>query len=435
MSVHAALSESTDARLHHLVNAVVGQGLLEQRNNSTNNAPVRAIIEHAIKTVPFYSESGINPSKAVSLSSLPLITREQIVGNPTQFHSCSYDSNEHIVATTSGTTGVPLRVVRDRASFYMFAFDTYREVFRLIPGLKELPEAGQYAVSLVNDNPQREDQVMINPSINYALMHRSIFGKGSVSDHKVIENLVNERAPLLYGRPRSLVQVAETYVASSARNIGKIRPRAILCSGDNLYKESRSFLEEVFDAPVYNAYGSQEAGLVAIECSNHCGLHVIPDRAVVEVLTKSSDVPMPTGEGQLVITSLENWAMPFLRYCTGDIVKIEVTKCLCGFSGSTLTRMDGRDSIYFVVGTRRINPSVLNPVFEDLPIKQFQVIQSKDHGFIVNWIPRSPNADSVEIEGLMRSSLLAMLGPVDIRFSMTDSLEEPNKKIQRYVRQ
>lgn len=433
MSVNVAQSESADARLHHLVNAVVGQELLKQRHHSTNKAPVRAIIEHATKTVPFYSGSDINPSKA--LLHLPLVTREQIVSDPTRFHSCAYDSNEHIVATTSGTTGVPMRVARDRASFYMFAFDTYREVFRLIPGLRKSPEAGRCAVSLVNDNPQREDQVMINPSINYALVHRSIFGRSSVSDHKVIENLADERAPLLYGRPRALVQVAETYVASSARSIGKIRPRAILCSGDNLYKESRSFIEDVFDAPVYNAYGSQEAGLVAIECSRHCGLHVIPDRAVVEVLTKSSAVPMPTGEGQLVITSLENWAMPFLRYCTGDTVKIEVKKCLCGFSGSTLTRMDGRDSIYFVVGSRRINPSVLNPVFEDLPIKQFQVIQSMDHGFTVNWIPRSTNAATGAIEDLMRSSLLETLGPVDIRFSVTDSLGETNKKIQRYIRE
>ena len=85
-------------------------------------------------------------------------------------------------------------------------------------------------------------------------------------------------------------------------------------------------------------YGLTEAGSVAGECSAHCGLHLLEDNFIAEVVDPESGVRVPDGtSGELVLTTLGRLAQPIIRYRTGDAVRrVHDDHCACGRSGARL---------------------------------------------------------------------------------------------------
>lgn len=425
------MTQNLDGRLRQLTGAVRGERLLRIRQTAASVDPVGSLIQHAVGTVPHYADIAMDRQR-LHIQDLPLLRREDVAADPARFRSRLFTTDELVEMTTSGTTGIPVRVARDRASFYMLAYKTYRDVFDRIPELKGGLQPGCCAVTVINDNPHRSGQLFINPSLDYALVQRLVLNRDPETDAYAVTTAIDNNAPLLYGRPRSLLRFAELYL--QLRQDRLYRPQTVLCSGDNLYPEDRHTLEAVFEAPVYNAYMSQEGGFIALDCPLRHGLHVLAERALVEVLVAPFPSPLAEGEGELVISNLENWAMPLLRYRTGDRGKVVHNTCACGFAGMTIAHLDGRDSTYFVVSSGRLNPSVLNPIFESLPIKQFQLVQDTTTSFTVRFVPRSAGDDVDAIRRMLDVALREELGSVTLYSLATDAIGEPSQKVQRYVR-
>ena len=89
--------------------------------------------------------------------------------------------------------------------------------------------------------------------------------------------------------------------------------RAIVVSAETLYDEWRSVIESCFKVPVYNRYGGRDIHFVAQECPARKGLHINSENVLVEIVKDGR--PVPPGElGEIVVTRLDNFAMPFIRY-------------------------------------------------------------------------------------------------------------------------
>ena len=81
----------------------------------------------------------------------------------------------------------------------------------------------------------------------------------------------------------------------------------------------RMELKEVFNAPVFDAYGAGDGGIVSHECPCHNGLHITEELCVIEITDREGNV-LPDGEtGFVTATDLENYVFPFLRYHVGDM--------------------------------------------------------------------------------------------------------------------
>jgi hypothetical protein len=386
----------------------------------------RRMWEHAETTVPAYAEGGEHGAARGRL-----ITRDEVRGEGARFHSRIFLPDDLVVARTSGTTGVPLSVVRDPASFYGFAYDTFSTVFRSIPELTGPLVRGGCAMAVINDNPHRVAFEQVHPALNFAFVRRLILSHDERVDASVLMKVAEAAPPLLYGRPRSIVRLAR--VAECSGILGLYSPRAILCSGDNLHSDERAFIERTFRAPVYNAYGSEECGFLAIECSLHDGLHVLAERAVVESLPVGAQEPKASGSGELVITGLENWAMPMIRYRSGDWGVVSTAPCACGHSGTTIKNLSGRDSPYFIVNGTRVNPSIFNVIFESLPVRQFQVCQEEDDFLRVLWVPTQKGGWS-STAAAMEAGIGGLIGDVRLSVCRVDTIGSPDGKVQRYVR-
>ena len=123
------------------------------------------------------------------------------------------------------------------------------------------------------------------------------------------------------------------------RNIGL---KAIFCTGEVLYDHQRELISETFGVPVANGYGARDAGFIAHECPAG-KMHIAAEHVIVEILDESGQ-SVPKGEvGEIVITNLDGYAMPFIRYKTGDLGALADEQCPCG-RGLPLMKEIGRAS-------------------------------------------------------------------------------------------
>src|SRR4029077_12302961 len=124
--------------------------------------------------------------------------------------------------------------------------------------------------------------------------------------------------------------------------LSTVSPRSIIVGAEKLYPFQRSLIEEVFRAPVFETYGSREFMLIGAECDRHAGLHLSMENLLVEILDDDGS-PTPAGqEGNVVITDLFNYGMPFVRYVNGDRAVAGFDLCPCGRGLPLLKKVVGR---------------------------------------------------------------------------------------------
>lgn len=100
---------------------------------------------------------------------------------------------------------------------------------------------------------------------------------------------------------------------------------------------------------------------------------------MVEVLNRNGR-SVPDGEsGELVVTDLNNYHVPLLRYTTGDFGSIGWTQCICGLSLPVLNGLSGRTPVHFVTADGMfVDTAVFAKSLERLPIFWYRLTQSSD---------------------------------------------------------
>ncbi len=130
-------------------------------------------------------------------------------------------------------------------------------------------------------------------------------------------------------KPTALLGYAST-VARFARHIEERGERVPPIKGayttaEKLYAPQRSQIQRVFGCPVFDSYGSSEVQNIATECPQG-KMHINADFVLVEPHPETA----PGEPGPFVLTSLWNYAMPFIRYRNDDAGRLSRESCSCG---------------------------------------------------------------------------------------------------------
>jgi phenylacetate-CoA ligase len=162
-------------------------------------------------------------------------------------------------------------------------------------------------------------------------------------------------------------------------------PGSIVVGAEKLYDFERELIERVFRAPVYETYGSREFMLIAAECDQHRGLHLTAEHLLVELLDDGGHPVEEGHEGNVVITDLFNYGMPFIRYQTGDRAIASNRPCACGRGLPKLSRIVGRQLDVIRTPDGRLIPGEFFPhLMKDFAcVRQFQVVQETAHALRV----------------------------------------------------
>lgn len=189
-------------------------------------------------------------------------------------------------------------------------------------------------------------------------------------------------------------------------------------TGEYLEDSIRQLVEEVFRCKTANQYGIREVNSIAYECPERC-MHVMNKNAYIEVLADDGEV------GNIVVTSLKNRVMPYIRYDTGDKGRWVDKKCKCGNHNPILEVCNGRDNDWI----RKINGELLHPyalleIINEINCKmngaiiQYQLIQKELDYFQYRFVVRE-DADTESLEKelcLMTAERLQQEFNLEIRY-------------------
>ncbi len=120
--------------------------------------------------------------------------------------------------------------------------------------------------------------------------------------------------------------------------------RGLKAVSEPLTAGRRARVETIFGAPISISYGLNEIGVVASCCPEAGRYHVHDEHCLVEIVDADGQ-PSPPGEyGRVYVTSLTNYAMPLIRYDTGDIAQALDGPCPCGRTLPSFGQIQGRRS-------------------------------------------------------------------------------------------
>jgi phenylacetate-CoA ligase len=245
-------------------------------------------------------------------------------------------------------------------------------------------------------------------------LYNAVFARHVLNSFKMTEANMAEyadaidryRPDIIVAYVGPLVQLAQWLIASG-RKIW--RPQGIVGGAEAMHEFQRDAIQEAFMAPAFNTYGCREFMLIAAECEQHHGMHVNSDHLVVEVRTPHG-AARDRQTGDVVITDLFNYGMPFVRYANGDTATVSTEHCACGRGLPLLARVDGRvlDAIRTPEG--HVLPGEFFPhMLKDVPgLQRFQLVQRRLDRLDLS-IVRGAGFDDASLE-YIRSEVDKVLG-------------------------
>jgi phenylacetate-CoA ligase len=162
-------------------------------------------------------------------------------------------------------------------------------------------------------------------------------------------------------------------------------PRAVMSSAQALPDNVRAVIEDGLNTTVYDKYGAREFSGIAYQCGETPDHHVMDESYIVELLVGGR--PAAPGEvGEVVITDLNNFSVPLIRYRIGDLAMAvdNTIPCPCGRALSRIGRIQGRTQAIVHCGNGTWLPGTFFHHFfkdHDYAIRSFQVHQSHKGAF------------------------------------------------------
>jgi phenylacetate-CoA ligase len=164
----------------------------------------------------------------------------------------------------------------------------------------------------------------------------------------------------------------------------------VFAIAETVLPRARELVAERLGARIAAIYSCEEIGFIATECPDFPCYHVVAENAFVEILRDDGSPAAPGETGQVVLTGLHNYAMPFIRYAIGDVATAGPDGCACGRSLPVIERIEGRTRYAFVFkdGTR-IWPRIhtLRDINEIVPNCECQVVQIAPERVEVRYVP------------------------------------------------
>jgi phenylacetate-CoA ligase len=324
-----------------------------------------------------WREAGIAPDKLRSLADLrrlPFTYKSELVraqdeappfGTNATFPPEAYSR----VHQTSGTTGLPLRVV-DTPESWAWWGQCWRFVLR-------------------GAGVTRSDRVFLpfsfGPFIGFWAAVEGVRQLGAMmipgggwSSLERLHMMRDLGATVICCTPTYALRLAEV-AREQNFDLRSIPVRALIHAGEpgaNV-AQTKARIEVAWHAKCFDHAGASEVGAHSFECElQPKGIHVIESEFIPEVIDPQTGKEVQPGEtGELVITNLGRPGFPVIRYRTGDLVRLNLNPCACG---RTFARFDGgllgrADDMFTIRGVNVYPTAIENLIRQFSAVDEFQV--------------------------------------------------------------
>jgi phenylacetate-CoA ligase len=332
------------------------------------------ILEYAKARIPYYKVGlrDIAPRTLKSLyelESIPILTKDAIKEHFQQMHitDCKYYEK-----TTGGSTGNPVTVCKNAAALAQ-EDAAYWRGYEWAGITVCSPQGRFWGVP----HKSRARKIAYLKDIALNRLRCSAFSFDQESLDLFIIKLDRFKPTYLYG----YVSMLEYFANHLSMRQTKLDTKLIaaVATSEILSGYHRKLFEKAFGCKVFEEYGCGEVGTIAHECE-FGSLHINAENLIVEIVREGKAVPIGE-QGEVVVTDLNNIAMPLIRYNLGDLSSLKKTTCGCGRGLPVLGPVVGRayDTILNREG-KAFHGEFFLYIFEELQDKGirvggFQVIQ------------------------------------------------------------
>ena len=383
---------------------------------------LQALLRHAYENVPYYHNMfkslNLKPDDIRTqedLQKLPILTKEDIQNNLQDMVARNKSKESLLKNATGGSTGKPLSFYQDKIYWDWNAADKSRHLKMMD---FDSGEKCAYLWGADRDSPQMTFRGKIGQIINRS-MWLNTFNLTEEMMFDYSQKLQKFKPKIIIGYATSLYLFAEFL---KENNIKGITPTGIQSSAEKLFDFQRELIESVFNCKVFDRYGCREVGNIAHECKAHDGLHISSDIHYVEFV--QDDELISEGEvGDIIVTNLTNYAMPFIRYEIGDRGSFMDEMCECGRGLPLMKSVEGRvtDIIVTPNGHFISGPALTLAIKTAKNIKQIQIVQETKEDLILKIV--KGKGFRLEDAELVKQKIQGYIGEkMNIDFEFIDSI-------------
>jgi phenylacetate-CoA ligase len=413
-------------RYYETLNAT--QWLSASQMRELQDEKLRRLLRHAYRSVPYYrarmQERSLRPEDIRGqddLHKLPFLSKADVRKH--LHFDIMQEGVKHadiLKISTSGSTGEPFVCYADRAQLEFRWAATLRS--QEWTGYR----FGDPTVRLWHQTIGMSQSQAFKEHLDAFFANRHfipVFEMTSDGLEKIVREICEKEPVLVDGYAEAF-----NFIAGYLETRGGLsfRPKALMSSAQSLPPPSRALIEKAFGCRVFDKYGSREFSGIAYETDAHNGHAVVAEGYIVEILVDGR--PAQPGEvGEVVITDLNNFCMPFIRYRIGDLAQAidNSLPSVCGrglprigeIQGRVQSIIQGTDG-HFVPGT--FFAHALKEF--DYAIARFQVVQEEVGAIKFRVVKAARYSDETldEIKALIRRYLGEGLR-IDVVFE--DSIE------------
>ena len=314
------------------------------------NNKLRRLIRHVYENVSYYhtllKESHIHPddiTTTTDLTKLRLNSKANINNNLKELTSSDIHKRKWEYSSSGGTTGQTL----------IYKRDTESRDFRRAANIRGWEWAGfsqgdKYAYLWSNPSTEKHSKKFSSKVMDFwrRKLYLNMYNVNEDVLHEYIALIKKVRPEFLRGYPNAI------HTLSMMLGEDDLKFGGIITTGETLSSEMRKELMSRFKCDVFDEYGG-EASAKANECHTHEGYH-IPIEGVIMEFLKDGEPVSPGETGEIVLTDLNNYVMPFIRYRIGDLGDSSEGPCSCGRGLPLIKRINGRVSDVITTPSGRI---------------------------------------------------------------------------------
>lgn len=397
------------------------------------------VLVYAYHHIPYYrrtfDQAGFRPDEVLTdlaaLHKIPVLTKAIIRENYDDMVTAEPNRRASMSRlTTGGSTGHPLVFMQDSNFRDYVTADIHRHL-----GWAGW-QFGQRHAYIWGANFEVPTSQSLRTRLMDLTLNRFTINAYVLSDETMCafaDRVRREHPLILFGYASSLYRFAQ-FVRQ--KDLKDIRFQGIFSSAEVLYPMQRSYIEETFGCKMFNRYGTRDLGGVACECDGHAGLHASIDNNYIEILRDlDSNEPTQPGEtGHIIVTNLNNWGMPFIRYSIEDMgAWSTMDDCPCGRKLPLMELVQGRRIDMFKTRDgRSVWGGFASPMFGMKGVKQFQLVQ-KTLDLVVARVVKEGPLDEARLAEIERTVQTALGEHVEVKFEFPDEIPVLDSGKYRYA--
>ncbi|MDQ2954115.1 MAG: hypothetical protein M3R18_04160 [Pseudomonadota bacterium] len=341
---------------------------------------IERLVRHAREHVPFYRDQHrldclFTRDNAIAWSQwaeVPVLTRVDAQKNAELLYAevIPPDCGEVMDGYTAGSSGTPLAF---RVNTLLASAGTATlERGYVWAGLPA-------SFSLAHFRNDRKGEAAYPLGLSYETTMR---GATRLMNHLAAQTSIEDQArwlahvrpDVVMGYPGALALLAQELPNELRDHCFKLA----VCLGEVTSEDARAAIEQNFRCPAMDLYSGSEFGPVAVEDCGVRRLFVSEETMFVEFMPAEDFASGGEDLVELVFTPFYNYAMPLIRYATGDFAAVDTGASPDARTLRRLKRVVGRvRGVFILPSGRHWWPSYQNKILRDfIDYKQIQIAQT-----------------------------------------------------------